>query len=232
MPESKATMVRILVVEDNERLLDTLTGQLGLEPGFEVNGVQTIADARKAFARTPDMVLLEASLPDGDGRDLCRWIRGKGHDLPILMLTGRNSEMDDFGGLEAGASDYIPKPLRLRDLTARIKIHLDRYRSRCDSRIPVGPFVFNPGNKTLAHGQSGEIRTLTEKESAIIGYLAGKNGGPAGTEALLQEVWGYSNGQIVTHTLETHIYRLRRKMSGMDKTRVLMTDSDGYCLRT
>ena len=225
-------MARVLIVEDNEHLLDTLTDQLGQEPGFEISGVASLSEARKAITRqTPDIVLLESALPDGDGRDLCRWIRGNGYGLPILMMTDRSGEMDSIDGLEAGANDYVPKPVRVRELLEGIRTHLERNGSQADARIPIGPFVFRPGSKTLAHHESGETKTLTEKESDIIRYLASKNGGTVGKEELLQEVWGYDD-RVTTHTLETHIYRLRRKMRGLDESRVLLTDSDGYCLQT
>ena len=223
-------MVRILIVEDNAQLLETLADQLGLEPGFEVSGVANLADARKKFkSGTPDIVLVEDSLPDGNGHDMCRWIRGEGHELPILILTDRSGEMDSIDGLEAGANDYVPKPIRVRELVARMKAHLDRHRSRAGALVEIGPFRFNPGGKTLAHRESGETRTLTEKEGAIIDYLAGRKGGTVGKDELLKKVWGYDE-RITTHTLETHIYRLRRKMGGMDKARVLLTDKDGYRL--
>ena len=230
MPESKASMARILIVEDNRHLLETLTEQLGLEPGFEIGGVATLAEAREEISRRPpDMLLLDASLPDGDGRSLCRWFRGKGHDAPILMLTDRGGEMEPIDGLEAGADEYIAKPLRVRELAARVRNHLGRRGPGDDARIAIGPFLFSPNGKTLAHPESGESRDLTEKEAAIIGYLAGRDGGTVGREELLSEVWGYGDG-VTTHTLETHIYRLRRKMAGMDKARVLLTDGGGYKL--
>ena len=207
-------MARILIVEDNRHLLETLTEQLGLESGFEIGGVATLAEAREEISRQPpDMLLLDASLPDGDGRSLCRWFRGKGHDAPILMLTDRGGEMEPIDGLEAGADEYIAKPLSVRELAARVRTHLGRRGPGDDARIAIGPFLFSPNGKTLAHPESGESR----------------DGGTVGREELLSEVWGYGDG-VTTHTLETHIYRLRRKMAGMDKARVLLTDGGGYKL--
>lgn len=223
-------MVKILTIEDDDHLRETLVEHLGLEPGFEITGVASLAEARETLnTLSPDLVLLDVSLPDGDGRDFCRWIRAQGHTVPILMLTAQNGEMDTIDGLEAGANDYIAKPLRLRELITRIRVHLAQYQSRADARIAIGPFIFNPGNKTLAHQESGQMLNLTEKENAIIRYLASKNGTTVGKEELLKHVWGY-NARITTHTLETHIYRLRQKMGFVDDTQVLVTGRNGYSL--
>ena len=223
-------MTDILIVEDNGYLLNTLKDQFGPGSGYTFTGAASIATARDALAvNIPDAVLLDTALPDGDGRDLCRWIRGKGWNMPILMLTERNGGMDSFDGLEAGADDYISKPVRLGDLLTRIRAHLEQHQANTETPVMVGPFAFSPASKTLAHPESGEVRPLTEKESGIIGYLAGKNGEIADKKELLREVWGFGE-RVTTHTLETHIYRLRRKMSDMDRTRVLLTDKDGYRL--
>ena len=223
-------MVNILTVEDNEHLLETLVEQLGLEEDLTVRGVITIEEGRQELAQLiPDILLLDVSLPDGDGRDFCRWIRAQGYSFPILMLTAQNGEMDTIDGLEAGANDYIAKPLRLRELIARIRVHLAQYQLRADARIAIGPFLFNPGNKTLSHQESGKMLNLTEKENAIIRYLASKNGKTVGKDELLKQVWGY-NELITTHTLETHIYRLRQKMGYVDEKQVLVTGRNGYSI--
>ena len=223
-------MIKILTVEDDVHLRETLVEQLSLEPEFDARGVSELGDAKVLINEfNPDIILLDVSLPDGDGRDLCRWIRAQGHTIPVLMLTGQDSETDTVGGLEAGANDYIAKPLRLRELVARIKVHLKQYQSRIDARITLGPFSFNPGNKTLTHKGNGKMLNLTEKETAIIRYLADKNGATVGKEELLENIWGY-NSSMTTHTLETHIYRLRQKIGFVDEVEILITGRNGYKL--
>jgi len=223
-------MIKILAVDDDIHLLETLVRHLSAETEFEVRGAETLAHAKTILEEfEPDLVLLDVSLPDGDGRDMCRWIRAGGYTIPILMLTAQDGELDTIEGLEAGANDYIAKPLRLGELIARIRLHLDQYQARADARISIGAFVFAPGSKTLTHRDSGKDLALTEKETAIIKYLLKRDGAEVNKVELLENVWGY-NERITTHTLETHIYRLRQKINVVDESPFLVTRNKGYCL--
>ena len=223
-------MVKIFAVDDDIHLLETLIEQISLEAEYTASGVSTLAEAKEKLAEVdPDLILLDVSLPDGDGRDMCRWIRAQGYTIPILMLTAQHGEMDTIDGLEAGANDYIAKPLRLGELLARIRTHLSQYQLRADARITIGMFFFNPGNKTLTHQQTGKTLGLTEKETAIIRYLYHQNGAVVEKQDLLEQVWGYS-AQMATHTLETHIYRLRQKIRDLDDLPFLVTKNGGYQL--
>ncbi|XDZ65637.1 response regulator transcription factor [Alphaproteobacteria bacterium LSUCC0684] len=223
-------MVKILAVDDDSHLLETLVRQLSSGTDFDVTGAETIAQAKDRLQEIePDLILLDVSLPDGDGRDACRWIRGKGYTIPILMLTAQDGELDTIEGLEAGANDYIAKPLRLGELIARIRLHLDQYQARADARITIGAFVFSAGSKTLTHRETAKDLSLTEKETAIIKYLLKREGAEVGKVELLENVWGY-NERITTHTLETHIYRLRQKIHLIDESPFLLTRNKGYCL--
>ncbi len=220
---------KIVTVEDDPHLLETLVDQLNAE-GFDAYGCETLADAKTRIPEIePDVVLLDVVLSDGDGRDMCRWIRGEGFTMPILMLTGQDSEVDTIEGLEAGANDYIAKPLRMGELLARIRTHLQLYQSREDAKITVGNFYFVQGRKTLTHKENSKVLNLTEKEASIIRFLLKKKEAGANKQELLEEVWGY-NAKMTTHTLETHIYRLRQKISYIDDTQFLVTKNNGYTL--
>ena len=223
-------MIKIITIEDDQHLLETLVDQLSQEEEFEVFGAPNLAEGRDLINQhDPDLVLLDVMLPDGDGRDMCRWIRDQGFVMPILMLTGQDSESDTIDGLEAGANDYIAKPLRLGELLARIRTHLRQYQNQENARIKIGTFHFIQGRKILSHRESGETLNLTEKESAIIKYLLKKTGQVTPKAELLEEVWGYGD-QISTHTLETHIYRLRQKINYVDDTPFIVTKENGYQL--
>ena len=223
-------MIKIITIEDDQHLLETLVDQLSQEDEFEVYGAPNLAEGRELINyHDPDLVLLDVMLPDGDGRDMCRWIRGQGFVMPILMLTGQDSEADTIDGLEAGANDYIAKPLRLGELLARIRTHLRQYQHQENARIKIGAFHFIQGRKILSHRETGETLNLTEKESAIIKYLLKKSGQVTPKSELLEEVWGYGD-QISTHTLETHIYRLRQKINYVDDTPFIVTKENGYQL--
>ena len=223
-------MIKIITIEDDQHLLETLIDQLSLEDDFDVHGAPNLAQGRDIIKQhDPDLVLLDVMLPDGDGRDMCRWIRGEGYAMPILMLTGQDSEADTIDGLESGANDYIAKPLRLGELLARIRLHLKQYQNQENARIKIGAFHFIQGHKTLSHRDTGKTLNLTEKETAIIKYLLKKNGQVTPKAELLEEVWGYGD-QISTHTLETHIYRLRQKINYVDDTPFIVTKDNGYQL--
>lgn len=221
--------IKIVTVEDDPHLLETLVDQLSVE-GFDAHGCMTLEDAKKTIPQIePDVVLLDVILTDGDGRDMCRWIRNEGYTMPILMLTGQDSEIDTIDGLEAGANDYIAKPLRMGELLARIKTHMQLYQNREDAKITVGNFYFVQGRKTLTHKENQKVLNLTEKETSIIKFLFIKKDAGASKQELLEEVWGY-NARMTTHTLETHIYRLRQKISYIDETPFLITQNNGYML--
>ena len=228
--ESVFTMIKIITIEDDPHLLETLVSQLSLEEDFEVYGASNLSDGKELIkSKDTDLVLLDVVLPDGDGRDMCRWIRTEGYTMPILMLTGQDSEMDTIEGLEAGANDYIAKPLRLGELLARIRSQLRQYQNQENARIKIGAFHFIQGQKTLSHRESGKTLNLTEKEASIIKYLLKKNGDVTPKSELLEQVWGYGD-QISTHTLETHIYRLRQKIGFVDEQPFIITKDNGYQL--
>ncbi len=224
------SLINIIAVEDDPHLLETLVEQISNEEGYEVTGVSLLVDAKVLIEQTdPNLVLLDVILPDGDGRDMCRWIRSRGYTMPILMLTAQDSELDAINGLEAGANDYISKPLRLGELLARIRMHLKQYDDREDARISIGAFSFSPGRKTLIHRGTAAAVTLTEKEAAIIKYLQRNHGDVVNKPDLLKQIWGY-NAAVTTHTLETHIYRLRQKINYIDDSPFLITKENGYTL--
>ena len=114
-------------------------------------------------------------------------------------------------------------------MLARIRTHLRQYQNQENARIKIGAFHFIQGRKFLSHRETGETLNLTEKESAIIKYLLKKTGQVTPKAELLEEVWGYGD-QISTHTLETHIYRLRQKINYVDDTPFIVTKENGYQL--
>lgn len=223
----------VLIVEDDAALAATLTDQLALDAEFEPSVVGRLSEA-EALLATPgvhfDLVLLDLTLPDGDGREFCIRARRGGFRMPIIMLTGSDSEADIVSGLDAGANDYIAKPFRLAELLARIRVQLRVYDSSEDAIFQVGPYLFRPAAKQLHDPASGKRLRLTEKEAAILKYLYRAGGKPVPRQILLNEVWGY-NSNVTTHTLETHIYRLRQKIEpNPAETRILVTETGGYRL--
>jgi len=221
---------RLLLVDDDIDLRRTLSDELAQQPEFEVVEAGTADEALQAV-RGPqiDLMLLDVGLPDMDGRDTARELRQRGFRSPILMLTGHDSEADEVGGLEAGANDYLTKPFRFPVLLARINAALRQHDQSEDVVFSIGPYAFRPSAKIL-ETQDGKRVRLTDKETSILKYLYRQGPKTISREILLKEVWGYNN-RVTTHTLETHIYRLRQKIErDPSNARLLVTDDGGYRL--
>jgi DNA-binding response OmpR family regulator len=225
-----ATLKKILLVDDDDDLREALSEQLVMTEDFDVfeaaTGAQGMARAKEALY---DLVILDVGLPDTDGRELCRLMRKQGVKCPILMLTGHDSDADTILGLDAGANDYVTKPFRFPVLLARIRAQLRQHEQSEDAVFQLGPYTFKPAMKLLETEDAKKIR-LTEKETNILKYLYRAQDGVVARDVLLHEVWGYNAG-VTTHTLETHIYRLRQKIEpDPANVRLLVTESGGYRL--
>ena len=221
----------ILIVDDDHALRDTLVEQLTIDGEFSAAEAGSVAEAEAALGNARfDAIILDVGLPDGDGRDLCVKLRKQGLKVPIIMLTGSDEEDDVVRGLDSGANDYIAKPFRLAELLARVRAQMRIFENSEDAVFTIGPFIFRPSAKQLAEpGKNRRIR-LTEKEAAILKFLYRAGPRPVPRQVLLNEVWGY-NASVTTHTLETHIYRLRQKIEAdPSNARLLLTESGGYRL--
>ena len=222
---------RILLVDDDELLRETLLDQFAVHDEFKVDIAKDAAEAIEAVRNEAhiDIVLLDVGLPDMDGRDACRVMRKNGFKSPVIMLTGADSEADTILGLDAGANDYVTKPFKFSVLLARLRAHLRSHEQSEDAVFRVGPYEFKPAVKMLVTEKDRKIK-LTEKETSILKYLYRSGGQPVSREKLLDEVWGYNSG-VTTHTLETHIYRLRQKIEPeTGNATLLVTAAGGYRL--
>lgn len=219
----------LLLVDDDSDLRTTLAEQFELTGEFATVMAET-AGAGVVAAREhgPDLILLDVDLPDLDGREACRAIRAAGFVGPVLMLTGADTDADTVLGLDAGANDYITKPFRFSVLLARVRAHLRSHDQTDIANLKIGPYEFKPANRTLTD-QAGKRIRLTDKEAAILRYLFRAGQKAVAREELLREVWGY-NAAVTTHTLETHIYRLRQKIEPKQGRDLLVTESGGYRL--
>jgi DNA-binding response OmpR family regulator len=225
---AKAT--KVLVVDDDPELRDGLTEQLSLHEEFEAvaaeNGSKGVQAAK---AGQIDLVIMDVGLPDIDGREAVRILRKNGFKAPIIMLTGHDTDSDTILGLESGANDYVTKPFRFAVLLARIRAQLRQHEASEDAVFTIGPYTFRPGSKLLLNPKGNKVR-LTEKETSILRYLYRAGEQPVLRDTLLQEVWGYNSG-VTTHTLETHIYRLRQKIENdAAAPAILVTEAGGYKL--
>ena len=221
----------ILIVDDDDDLREALAEQLEVGGEFSIvqaNNGQGGVD--QAQGRRPDLVLLDVDLPDIDGREVCRRMRQAGVGAPIIMLTGQTSDTDTIAGLEAGANDYVSKPFKFAVLMARIRAQLRSHEQSEDAVFRLGPYEFRPAAKLLVDEKQKKIR-LTEKETSILKYLYRAGEKPVPRDELLAEVWGYNAG-VTTHTLETHVYRLRQKIEpDPANAQLLLTEAGGYRLQ-
>ena len=222
---------KILIVDDDVALRHSLAEQLRLHEEFQPSEAEDGAKALElAGQQYFDAVLLDVGLPDMDGRALCRLLRRSGVRAPILMLTGADSDADAILGLDSGANDYITKPFRLSVLLARLRAQLRQHEQSEDAVFTIGRYTFRPAAKMLVDESGKKKIRLTEKETSILKYLYRAGEKPVARDELLAEVWGYNAG-VTTHTLETHVYRLRQKIE-QDPTQaeILVTEPGGYRL--
>lgn len=228
---------RILVIDDDQILTDLLCEQLTTTEGFQCvcthTGEEGLEHAKNGYF---DLVLLDLELPDMGGREVCRRLRANGLVAPIVMLTVSDSEVDTIRGLNAGATDYVTKPFKLGVLMARIRAHIRQFEQSDDAMLGIGRYRFQPGAKLLiaedeetSSTRKEKIR-LTDKEAQILKFLYLHGDRVVGRDELLDEVWGYNAG-VTTHTLETHVYRLRQKMEAdPSHAKMLVTEPGGYRL--
>ena len=224
-----SSVKRVLLVEDDSMLRASLAEQLSQEGAYAVVEAGDCAAGRLAAGDgLYEFMILDVGLPDGDGRELCRDFRAQGVSCPILLLTAADTDADTIEGLKSGANDYVTKPFRFAVLMARVHAHLRSHGRSEEAMYRIGPYTFRPSAKLLLDADARKIR-LTEKETNILKYLY-RYGDTVPRETLLHEVWGY-NPAVTTHTLETHIYRLRQKIEqNPGEARILITESGGYRL--
>jgi DNA-binding response OmpR family regulator len=225
-----STARRILLVDDDDELRESLKDQLALHDEFEIVTAGTASQGIEiAKGNHLDLVLLDVGLPDMDGREACKVMRKTGFKSPIVMLTGNTADSDVILGLDAGANDYITKPFKFAVLLARIRAQLRQHEQSEDAVFAIGQYTFKPASKLLVDEKGSKIR-LTEKETSILKYLYRAGEKVVTRDVLLHEVWGYNAG-VTTHTLETHIYRLRQKIeTDPSSAELLVTEMGGYKL--
>ena len=219
----------VLIIDDSPAVQVLLGARLKDEPitlHFASNGNDGLD---KAIQLLPDLILLDVDLPDFDGREACRRMRAAGVSAPVIMLTAASADEETVQGLDSGANDYVTKPYKFAVLLARIRAQLRSAEQSEAAVYRLGAYEFRPAAKMLLDPQQKKIR-LTEKETNILKYLYRAGGKAVSREELLAEVWGYNAG-VTTHTLETHVYRLRQKIEpDPANARLLLTEAGGYRL--
>jgi len=209
--QEKHKLVKVLIIEDEPNMV------LGLKDSCEYEGYE-VAVARdgkegleKASTEKPDIILLDVMLPLMSGIDVCRTLRSRGIETPIVMLTARSQETDKVVGLEVGADDYVTKPFSIKELLARIRAHLRRAAKQVGE---IESFTFGDVElnfKKYAARKRGQVLDLSAREFEILRYLIRHRGEIVTRDQLLDEVWGYESSPI-TRTVDNHIAKLRQKI--------------------
>lgn len=222
---------KVLLVDDDIALRASLAEQLCMIEGFQATEIGTgIAALEVTKAERFDVIVLDIGLPDMDGREVCRLMRRNGVKTPIIMLTGKVTDADEILGLGAGANDYITKPFFMNIFLARLRAQLRQHERSDDAVCTIGPYAFKPADKTLIDAVTDKRLKLTEKETAVLKFLFRMGNTIISRETLLKEVWGH-DARMSTHTLETHIYRLRQKVEAdPSNPKLLVSEAGGYQL--
>lgn len=224
-----AARINILLVDDDDGMREALVAQLALHEDFETAEAYDGATALEMVSdQNFDMVLLDIGLPDMDGRDVCRLIRRKGIHIPVILLTGMESDADVILGLDSGANDYVVKPFKMGVLLARIRAHLRQHEASEDASFVLGPYTFRPSARLLVEKETQREVSLSDKECAILKFLYRAGETAVGCDTLYSEVWDHA-APLATHTLQTHIYRLRQKIErNPSNPEILVSEGGGY----
>tara|TARA_Y100000991_G_C21914784_1_gene323913 strand:- start:133 stop:852 length:720 start_codon:yes stop_codon:yes gene_type:complete len=225
-----ASSSRILIIENNSLFSASLSQQLALEGFKNVIEVGLLANLDDVLNDLdPDLILLSVQMPDGNSFDICRKLRGKGFFKSIITLIPKDAENAIALSLEAGANNYVIKPIRIVELITLVRSQLFQLRTFDDTQFEIGNLSFAPANKMLCDIGSDSVQTLTEKETTILKFLYQAFPSDISKAHILAEVWGFQN-TVSTHTLETHIYRLRQKISQLTDKQLVLTTENGYRL--
>ena len=213
----------ILVIEDEPDINKTISYNL-LTEGFEPISAYNLLEADDWIqSNSPDLILLDLMLPDGSGLDFCKRIKSKDkfNNIPIIILTAKDDEVDKVVGFELGADDYVTKPFSVRELILRIKAILKRKTITSHSENvdlsetkEFGKLKIDPESHEVFIDNNEVI--LTALEFKLLKHLVDRRGRVQTRDQLLSDVWGYS-AQITTRTVDTHVKRLREKLGFMGK---------------
>ena len=221
---------RIMVIEGDNDLRHVLMTQFQREGVLALEQAETMASAfEKIDSFNPNILILDIQLPDGNGFEICARLREQEFEIPIIMLTGQDRESEVIKGLDTGVNDYIVKPMRFGELVARVCAQLHHYRASDDDLFSTKGMDFVPADKSLTYRAKQKTVTLTEKETLILKKLFQSWPESLSRTSLLSQVWGYHN-DVTTHTLETHIYRLRQKIARLSEDQLIETTTTGYHL--
>ena len=222
---------KILLINNDKDLGEALVFQLRLGEKYQIietsDETSSLAQINNNFC---DLVIINSQSSALKECNLTKSLRSTGYKKPIIILINRNNNLDNSDDHNHKADEYIIKPFRYQVLLKSIETQLHKFKKSENTQYSIGNYVFKPNSKILESNKNRSIR-LTEKENNILKFLYKNLGNTVSRETLLHEVWGY-NSKVTTHTLETHIYRLRQKIEDDPSNACfLITEPGGYKLR-
>ncbi len=218
--------MKLLVVEDDLLLRKGLEKAL-VKEGYAVDAAASREEARRyleAEGAYYSAILLDLGLPDGSGLSLLQSLRNAGNDLPVLIITARDTLDDRVIGLDAGADDYLLKPFELAELYARLRAIIRRHCGVANNQVVIDDFTLDLTQKEIRH--CGTLLELTLREYAILSRLLLKYGQVVPREFLVQDLYSWQDS-LGSNTLEVYIHRLRQKVG---KDRIETVRGYGYQL--
>ena len=203
-------MIELFYVEDDPQIADTVKGYLE-QKGMGVRICSTLEQARKTLeTQIPSLVLLDWNMPDGAGDALCRWIRNRWKELPVIFLTVRGDTQDIVDGFQAGADDYVVKPFELEVLYSRIRALLRRSGNKEETYLSCNGIVIDRKRQVVTC-HSEEI-ALSPSEYQLLLYLMQHKGRTVTREQILEQVWDLNGNYVNNNTLTVTVKRLRDKL--------------------
>lgn len=209
---------KVLIVEDEKNIVDILRFNLQKEGYDTLEAFDGVTGLRLALEESPDLILLDLMLPGMNGFEVCKLLRDKGKNTPVLIITAREEEKDKILGLDLGADDYITKPFSIRELMARVKANIRRVAlSGQGAGQPAQAQVLDFGRLVIDKEQTqvtkdGERLELTQREFELLTYLASHAGRVFSRQELMERVWNYEGYVGDVRGVDVAVRRLREKL--------------------
>lgn len=220
----------VLIVEDEKSIVDILRFNLGKEGYRCIAAYDGEAGLNAALSENPDLILLDVMLPKMIGFDVCRTLRDKGNNVPVIILTAREEEEDKVLGLEIGADDYITKPFSMRELMARVKANIRRTAMQSAAEVQTEKSGLQINTENYQVLKNGKIVDLTQREYELLAFLAANPGRVYSRGDLMEQVWNYGYVGDDVRTVDVTVRRLREKIeeNPANPERILTKRGIGY----
>ena len=221
---------KVLIVEDEKNIVDILRFNLRKEGYDTLEAFDGVTGLRLALEESPDLILLDLMLPEMNGFEVCKLLRDKGKNTPVLIITAREEEKDKILGLDLGADDYITKPFSMRELIARVGANIRRTAMQAPAEpasaaIEAGDLRIDPDSRQVF--RAGQPIELTQREYELLSFLAARPNKVYSRADLMEQVWNYDYVGDDARTVDVTVRRLREKVEADPATPVYILTRRG-----